>query len=67
VVFGLDDSVVWGDSIFVRLSNGTTALFAADDSVVWGDSTNMAFSVIWGDAVNLAVPLTATSDDTDDQ
>ena len=65
-IVGLDDSVVWGDSLFTLSSTGAQVLWAADDSVVWGDSTNTAFSVIWGDTILLSLPPIAMSDDNSD-
>jgi serine protease AprX len=66
-IIGMDDSVVWGDSMFTLSSTGSQVLWAADDSVVWGDSTNVAFSVIWSDAVTTSAPPVAMTDDDSDQ
>jgi len=67
-VLGLDDSVVWGDTLFSgKVASGALAVWGADDSVVWGDSTNTAFTIIWGSTANLAFSITATSNDDWDQ
>jgi serine protease AprX len=67
-VLGLDDSVVWGDTLFSgKVGSGALAVWGADDSVVWGDSTNTAFSILWGSTANLAFSITATSNDDGDQ
>jgi hypothetical protein len=68
-IIGQDDSVVWGDTLFLTTltSIGSRAVWGADDSVVWGDSTNLGFSSIWGASVNLSIPLTASSATDDDQ
>jgi serine protease AprX len=65
-IMGLDDSVVWGDTLVSLVGGVGQVLWAADDSVVWGDSTNGAFSVIWGDTILLNLPPVAMTDDDSD-
>jgi len=65
-IMGLDDSVVWGDTLLTFITTGAQVVWAADDSVVWGDATNLAFGVIWGDSVSVNTPPVAMSDDDGD-